>query len=46
MLYVICCMSLQEFELEDVIHAPFIVKHFRPDLIKSLLSCLVPSKVR
>lgn len=38
--------SLHEFELEDVIHAPFIVKHFRPDLIKSLLSCLVPSKVR
>lgn len=38
--------ALHEFPLEDVIQAPYLFRGFRPDLIKMLLSYLLPSKVR
>ncbi|XP_068709633.1 insulin-degrading enzyme-like [Montipora foliosa] len=37
---------LHEFGIEDVIQGQFLMKHFKPDLIKMILSHLVPSKVR
>ena len=39
-------VSLQDFGVEDVIQGQFIISHFKPDLIKMILSYLVPSKVR
>ena len=36
----------QEFGVEDVIQGQFIMRHFKSDLIKMILSYLVPSKVR
>lgn len=36
----------QEFGVEDVIQGQFIMRHFKSDLIKMILSHLVPSKVR
>ncbi|XP_015771997.1 PREDICTED: insulin-degrading enzyme-like [Acropora digitifera] len=37
---------LHDFGIEDVIQGQFLIRHFRPDLIKMILSHLVPSKVR
>jgi len=37
---------LHEFGVEDVIQGQFIMRHFKSDLIKMILSYLVPSKVR
>ena len=39
-------MPPQEFGVEDVIQGQFIMRHFKSDLIKMILSYLVPSKVR
>ena len=39
-------VPLQDYGVEDVIQGQFIIMHFKPELIKMILSHLVASKVR
>ncbi|XP_027042212.1 insulin-degrading enzyme-like [Pocillopora damicornis] len=44
----VCSLArcLHEFGIDDVLQGQFVMKYFKPELIKMILSHLVPSKVR